>query len=73
MKLVLLSLLATAEARRHLHNDDFQLKRLAMKSNDQNLNAALGTQNSPLVEATDGTNMCMFYDRSGATKWCFLF
>lgn len=55
----------TVDARRHLHNDDFALRRLAQNSNDLNVNAALGTVKSPLVQATDGTKMCVFYDNMG--------
>ena len=53
------------DARRYLHNDDFALRRLAQNSNDLNINSAIGTVKSPLVEATDCTKMCIFYDNMG--------
>ena len=67
-----LGLVGLNEARRHLHNDDFAIKRLALKSNDANMAALVGTQNSPLVEATDCTEMCVFKDNTG-NEWCFKF
>ena len=40
---LLVGLLGLSAARRHLHNDDFAIKRLALKSNDANMVAAVGT------------------------------
>ena len=61
-------LLSGSDARKHLDRDASQPQRLAVISHDD-VNEALGTRYSPLVEASsDCPEMCLFKDQLTSGK-----